>query len=286
MRKSLAVRKKLSVFSYTFILSCVVLVTVLFVKELNLTSDFEEILYQRDIESNVVQENKYYTKKIKDEYGITIVYGDSAKNFMPQVDANSQNDINIANNNIKGIYQALKKYPSDVFNIFKEEKYSLYIILVSNFNDSNIAIASKNQLNQYRIYLSNNENFERSFHHEFFHVLEYYMAQNVKYLYHSWNSYNPYGFKYESNISKLTDELVYDKLATDEQNKKAYFLSKYSKTAEKEDRAELFAELMVLSKYENFLGRGTKIREKIDYMINEIHENISISDFYFSNYLN
>lgn len=286
MRKSLAVRRKLSVFSYTFILSCVVLVTVLFVKELNLTSDFEEILYQRDIESNVVQENKYYIKKIKDEYGITIVYGDSAKNFMPQVDANSQNDINIANNNIKAIYQSLKKYPSDVFSIFKEDKYSLYIILVSNFNDSNIAIASKNQLNQYRIYLSNNENFERSFHHEFFHVLEYYMAQNVKYLYHSWNSYNPYGFKYEDNISKLTEDFVYDKLATDEQNKKAYFLSKYSKTAEKEDRAELFAELMILSKYENFLGRGTKIREKIDYMINEIHENISISDFYFSNYLN
>lgn len=286
MRKSLAVRRKLSVFTYTFILSCVVLVTVLFFKELNLTSDFEEILYQRDIESNVIQENKFYIKKIKEEYGINIVYGDTAKNFMPQVDANSQDDNNIANNNIKAIYQSLKKYPSDVFDIFKEENYSLYIVLVSNFNDSNIAIASKNQLNQYRIYLSNNEKFERSFHHEFFHVLEYYMAQNVKYLYHSWNSYNPYGFKYEPNISNLTDDFVYDKLASDEQNKKAYFLSKYAKTAEKEDRAEIFAELMVIPKFEIYVTRGSKIREKIDYLMNEIHENISISDFYFSDYLN
>lgn len=279
--------RKLSVFTYFFILSCIILITILLVKELNISSGLEEILYQKDIESNIEQENKYYINKIKDEYGIVVTFGESEKAFLTSVDANIQYDINIVNTNLKCIYSALDKYPKDVFTIFKDKKYSLYILLVSDFNDNNIALASKNTLNQYRIYLSNNDKFERAFHHEFFHVLEYYMADKVKYLYYNWNSYNPYGFNYEENIANLTDENIYNQYAQDEVNKdNAYFLTKYSKASDKEDRAEIFAELMILEKEESYLKNGTKIRKKINYLINEIYENITISDFHFSSYLN
>ena len=175
------------------------------------------------------------------------------------------------------MYNALRKYPSDVFSIFKDEKYNLNITLVSNFNDNNIALASKNTLNQYRIYLSNSEKFERSFHHEFFHVLEYYMEGKVKYLYHSWNSYNPYGYEYE---------YVYSKYNTEDENRNTFFLTKYSKVSEKEDRAEIFAEIMTLNKKEGYLKNGTSLKSKIMYLLNEIYENISISDFYFTKYVN
>lgn len=279
-------KRKLSIFTYFIIFSVITAMTVLTIKELDISSGFEEILYQKDVSSNVEQENKYYINKIKNEYGIIIGYGEGEKSFLNSVDANVQYDENIVNNNLKIIYSALKKYPKDVFDIFKKEKYSLYILLVSNFNDNNIALASKNTLNQYRVYLSNDVNFERAFHHEFFHILEYYMSDKVKYLYYSWNSYNPAGFEYQADISKLTDEYIYNKYLTDDENKEAYFLTKYSKVSSKEDRAEIFAELMMLNKKEGYLKNESSLRPKINYLINEIYENISISNFHFSTYLN
>ena len=274
--------RKLSIFTYFFILSCVILSTVFVFKELGLTESLEEILYQKDIEL----ENKYYIKKIKDDYGINVTYGRNSENFVSAVDANVQYDEIIINNNLKTMYEALKKYPSDVFTMFKEEKHNLYVMLVSNFNDNNIALASKNTLNQYRMYLSNSEDFERSLHHEFFHVLEYYMEEKVKYLYHSWNSYNPYGYEYQPDVSKLTDEYVYSKYNTEAENSNTYFVTKYSKVSEKEDRAEIFAEIMTLNKREGYLKNGTNIKSKITYLLNEIYENISISDFYFTTFVN
>lgn len=277
-------KRKLSIFTYIIIFSCIASLSLLLYKELDISSGIEEILYQKDTISSVEQENKYYINKIKNEYGIIIEYGDSEKSSIMSVDANVQYDVNIANNNIKIIYKALKKYPEDVFDIF-EKKYSLSIILVSSFNDNNIALASKNNLNQYKIYLSNDINFERAFHHEFFHIIEYYMSDNTNYLYYSWNSYNPSGFKYEDNISKLTDEFVYNSSLPSSENENAYFLTKYSKTSEKEDRAEIFAEMMTLNKKEDYLKKNSKIYNKIIYLMNEIYENISIKDFHFSQYI-
>ena len=285
MQRRAIKKEKLSIFTYFFIFSCIVGITVLVYNELDISNGFEEILYQKDIESNVEQENKYYINKIKNEYGIIIGYGEEDKSFISSVDANIQYDLNIANNNIKIIYEALKKYPDDVFDIFKDSDYSLHISLVSSFNDNNIALASKNNLNQYRMYLSNDVNFERAFHHEFFHILEYYMADRVKYLYYAWNSYNPSGFEYEEDVTKLTDEFVYSKYATEEENKHTYFLTKYSKVSPREDRAEMFADLMMINKKEGYLKNGTNIDNKINYLINEIYENISIGYFHFSDYL-
>lgn len=285
MQRRAIKKEKLSIFTYFFIFSCIVGITVLVYNELDISNGFEEILYQKDIESNVEQENKYYINKIKNEYGIIIGYGEEEKSFISSVDANIQYDLNIANNNIKIIYEALKKYPDDVFDIFKDLDYSLHISLVSSFNDNNIALASKNNLNQYRMYLSNDVNFERAFHHEFFHILEYYMADRVKYLYYAWNSYNPSGFEYEEDVTKLTDEFVYSKYATEEENKHTYFLTKYSKVSPREDRAEMFADLMMINKKEGYLKNGTNIDNKINYLINEIYENISIGYFHFSDYL-
>lgn len=281
-----AVRKeKLSIFTYFLIFSCFVGITILLYKELNISNGFEEILYQKNVESNVEQENKYYINKIKNDYGIIVEYGEDAKSFLSSVNANIQSDINIVNNNIKIIYNALKKYPNDVFSIFKNDGYNLHILLVSNFNDNNIALASKNNLNQYRIYLSNDIDFERAFHHEFFHILEYYMSNKVKYLYYAWNSYNPSGFNYEKDVSKLTEEFVYNRYATEDENKNTYFLTKYSKVSPREDRAEIFAELMMINKKEGYLKKGTNINAKVNYLLNEIYENISISSFHFSTFL-
>ena len=78
---------------------------------------------------------------------------------------------------------------------------------------------------------------------------------------------------------------MYDKHLSDSENSNSYFLSKYSKVSDKEDRAEIFAELMTLDKKESYLENGSRIKEKIKYLMSEIYENITVYDFYFSPYL-
>ena len=43
---------------------------------------------------------------------------------------------------------------------------------------------------------------------------------------------------------------------------------------------------MTLNKNMSYLKRGNNIREKVDYLLNEVYENVSISDFHFSAYIN
>ena len=68
MQRNAIRKRKLSVFTYFIIFIIIVGITSLTIKELDISSGFEEILYQKDIKSNVEQENKYYINKIKNEY--------------------------------------------------------------------------------------------------------------------------------------------------------------------------------------------------------------------------
>ena len=95
MQRKAIRKRKLSVFTYFIIFIIIVGITSLTIKELDISSGFEEILYQKDIKSNVEQENKYYINKIKNEYGIIIGYGEEEKSFVNSVDANIQYDVKI-----------------------------------------------------------------------------------------------------------------------------------------------------------------------------------------------
>ena len=64
-----------------------------------------------------------------------------------------------------------------------------------------------------------------------------------------------------------------------------YFLTRYSKATEKEDRAEIFAELMMLDFYPKYLDKDQKIRKKVDVIFDTIKENITYENFYCSKYI-
>ena len=66
----------------------------------------------------------------------------------------------------------------------------------------------------------------------------------------------------------------------------AYFVTKYSKASEKEDRAEIFAEIMVMSKKEKYLYKDGKIYLKAKNIMNKIEENITYNNFYCDRFLN
>ncbi|MEG2235555.1 MAG: hypothetical protein RR144_03840, partial [Clostridia bacterium] len=75
---------------------------------------------------------------------------------------------------------------------------------------------------------------------------------------------------------KLNNKYVYEKYINDDE---IYFVTKYSKVSEKEDRAEIFAEIMTFKNKPTFLNSGTKINKKatniIDIMNYKLNNNVN-----------
>lgn len=284
--------KKLSIITDTIFFLFVVLIFVLLVKKLDLPSynEYEETLAQFNSKNfkSIEEENEVYIKKIRNDFGIIVLYGKDVADYAASVNAVEQYDESIVNKNLKQIYETLQYYPDDVFDIFRSRKYPLYIMIVDRFKNNTLALASKNSLNQYRLYVSNTNKFERAFHHEMFHVLEYYMSDKRKNLYSDWESLNPQGFEYEPNTSRINIDYVYN--ANSNINKSLdydnpYFVTKYSKASDKEDRAEIFAELMIATKKLPYLEEGQNIKKKANKIDESILENVTTSKFPYYNIL-
>ncbi len=309
--------RKVSIIFELILFLMFVLVTILLFSRLN--EDYyiskageENLHYDYENLEDIKWQNKAYLKKIKEEYGINIYYGDNTQSVVEKIEATIQADEFIVNNNLKMLYNSLKKYPIDLFTMSKSKKYPINIILVDSFLNDNLALASRNNLNEFRIYLSNKSKFERAFHHEMFHVLEFYMSDTHKYLFASWYTLNPNGFKYVTNIEDLNNDYVYvsglfnkkikNGIANDDYLKEEndinvtnvdyvlcgdnpYFVTKYSKVSEKEDRAEIFAEIMIQEKKEPYLVDGQNIKKKALVIKETIENNITINEFYYNKFL-
>lgn len=279
--------KRLSIITDILLLIPLIIATITVIKSVNIPKIEDtlstEVLSLEFQGQNIEEENEVYIKKIKNEFGINVMYGKNVEVFAKRFDATALYDDYIINNNLKIVYKSLKKYPNQIFEMSISKENPIYIMLVDYFDNNNLALATRNNLDEYRIYLSNTEKLERAFHHEMYHVLEYYMTKDNFKLYHNWNSLNPVGFKYNEDTSKLTKEYVYDE--TNSNEVEYYFLTRYSKATEKEDRAEIFAELMILKKTPKYLDKKHNIRKKVDEIFSTIGENITFDDFYCSKYI-
>lgn len=289
--------KRLSLFTDFIILNITLIVVVFFAKKLNIVDFSQKNNYPQMLalaaDSKNIQDislqNKLSVENIKKKYGINIEYGEDVKQIAEKVSATSLDDENVINNNINNIKLELEKYPDDFFiNMKNNNKYAFTVILLNKFSDDNLALASRNSLNEYRIYISNTENFSRAFEHELFHVIEYYMtykSQNGN-LFSDWNNLNPNSFEYNDDIYSLTSYYVY----TDTFSlKNSYFVSKYSKTSEKEDRAEVFAELMTQKTKPLYFNKNEHIYKKAKYISDIISQNLTFNEstdkLYWNKYL-
>lgn len=283
-------KRKMSVISEFVIFLVFVLLSVIILNKNQNTSN--NIINNNSYE-DIEFENKMYIKNIRENYGINVISGDDSKELCMNVEANVQYNINILNSNLKSISKELEKYPEEVFDIFKNKKYPLKVIILESFNNNNLALTSKSTLNEFKIYLSNTEKFEKALHHEMYHVLEYYITDTHKYIYSSWYKLNPKDFKYVSNIDNIDYEYVYMNLKKIDQeevdiysnNDNPYFVTLYSKSTEREDRAEIFSEIMIQKAKPSYLNVGQNILQKVFFMDNVIKECITNDDFYYTKYI-
>ena len=120
-------KRKMSVISEFVIFLVFVLLSVIILNKNQNTSN--NIINNNSYE-DIEFENKMYIKNIRENYGINVISGDDSKELCMNVDANVQYNINILNSNLKSISKELEKYPEEVFDIFKNKKYPLKVIIL------------------------------------------------------------------------------------------------------------------------------------------------------------
>ena len=219
--------------------------------------------------------------EIKRVYNLDVIYGEGTEYLASSSDATpiyNQEDINTM---LVELIECLEKYPSNIFKEIQLKDYGVEICLVNAFKNENIALATRDSNNNFKIYLSNateNSKIPKSVHHEMYHILEYYMKLefDINEIYKDWNKYNPEGFSYQDNISLLDTSYV---LNLDE-SREAHFVSIYSKHSDKEDRAEVFADTMISDNMPVYYADiNSPIRSKMVLITNAINNS-----FYSVNY--
>lgn len=244
-----------------FILVMSTLVTIVLLNknsEDNLKDKLKEIGYSKietinplllesaDKEIDKTNVNIELVSEIGRVYNINVIYGNGTETLAKSINAKSLYDDTKVNKILLELISCLEKYPNNIFKEIQLKDYTIEICLVSNFENDNIAVATRDSNNNFKIYISNLEKvekIERSIHHETYHILEYYMKleYDINELYKNWNNYNPEGFEYKEEIALLDTNYVFNL----DKEGRAYFVSIYSKVSEKEDRAEVFADTMV-----------------------------------------
>ena len=201
--------------------------------------------------------NDNLRKNIKSKYGVNIGYKDesdvnyinSYSNFTKQYD---DEKIHTALNNVN---VALAKYPNSFFFEINKKWKSLTIYLVDQLT-GNVAGLTDNRNPNNVVILINTESllFESTLHHEIMHYIDCYLASIIgaSALENSMKEYNPPGFTYGNQ----TTEYVYY------YSNPAYFLSAYSKSDYKEDRAVLFSDMMFRTLKKDYYIAGNPINEK------------------------
>ena len=104
------------------------------------------------------------------------------------------------------------------------------------------------------------------------------MSDNgVKFQY--WNSFNPKTFKYTNDTTSLDSAYIYYQNLNSNEIDEKYFLSKYSKVNEKEDRAEIFATIMSTDgKLDYIENTDSPLYKKARYLFSTIKDNIDQID--------
>lgn len=213
---------------------------------------------ETDTNIDLANYNLRIANGIKQVYGIDVYYGENLG--LNSVNAVAITDDTVIFDMLKEINIMLSMYPKNLVSEIEEQGYEISIYLVDYFTTNIEALANRNSIGQMKIYMSNTTDIQRALHHEYYHILDYYikLETDEALAYLDWSKYNPMNFEYTEDIDNITQKYVYDGKPG------AYFVTAYAKYSVKEDRAETFAEIMTASKDELFFNENEPIKSKIN----------------------
>lgn len=211
---------------------------------------------------------------LKKKYDIDVFSGESAKLSAASVDASCLYDPDSIYEGLTNLANCFSKYPNEIFFEVQNKGYDVSVYLVDKFNNNNLALATRDSNNNFNIYISNSKLLEKSIHHEFYHILEYYMKLqfDINNLYKDWSKYNPIGFEYNPDTTKLDGKYVYNPSTNTE---RAYFVTIYAKSLDKEDRAETFADMMLKDEKPVYYNTGEMIGKKAEYIASVLYKSFN-----------
>lgn len=211
--------------------------------------------------------NNEYRNEIKSKYGVLVGYKDEMDNIYKNAyfePVRQYNDEKI-NKILISIDTELKKYPSSFFNEIENKWKNLTIYLVEKVGPS-VAGLTDNKDSKTVVILISTEGylFESTLHHEIMHYIDCYLADKIgaEAIEASMNELNPEGFTYGNK----TNEYVYY------YSNPAYFLSAYSKSDYKEDRAVLFSDMIFRTLKKDYYTKGNPINEKAKVISNQLEK--------------
>ena len=184
----------------------------------------------------VEDKNNTKRKNMESTYGIKILYGDEIGDYHPRgitpTRLTSESDID---KYLTRLNSELTKYPKGFFNDFKKAGMPLTIYLVKSVNGAFAGFTDYQFMSNIKLTLVTNYNFEYTIHHELMHYIDCYL--DIKMYpnepYSEYEALNPSGFVYGS----AKEEYIYNMAS---RPRGTYFVTSYSTTHVKEDRAEVF----------------------------------------------
>ena len=185
------------------------------------------------------EQNEALIAKIYKTYGYRVSYNAESFYYNGQ-ECTQLTDEEKANSALNALYKKSAMFPSGFFRVF--QGYNGYRVILYDDIPNAAGVASYEFGDDNKLALNVSTDFlGRTFFHETFHIVDqyiYYKTYGESNPFDDWSRYNPTEFKYGSSGTKYT---IYD---FDSPHNDITFVSEYAKTNPREDRAELFADLM------------------------------------------
>lgn len=217
-------------------------------------------------EKTIKEKNIDLINYIYNTYGYKVTYGDMEPYYTCS-ECETLTDDSKANAALNALVEVSKLFPSGFFKNFIG--YNGYRVVLYNSIPGAVGVASYEFGDDNRMYLDANQGYvNRTFFHETWHIMDKYIEFKTYYSvnpFDNWNDYNPSGFVYgdSSNNSYTIYDYNGDGMGGYAHDiNEISFVSLYAKTSDREDRAELFADLMFRGYKNKYMNSGYGVNEK------------------------
>ena len=214
--------------------------------------------------------------QIQKTYGFNISYGDGTYGYYAGSSCTPLYDEEKANRALTKITNLLKNFPTDFFRKFQGNN-GYRIILFDDIPGNTQGVTSYEIGNDNQLFLDVNNDLllERVVYHETWHFMEQLIMIKNNYnnpFDSNWDQLNPAGFTYPGDSSNTYTPYDSNRYNPGYPVKNIAFISVYGKTNGREDRAEIFADLMFRGYKQNYMQAGYGINEKAKVMMQEVRK--------------
>ena len=227
-------------------------------------------------EKTTREKNQDMIVQIQSTYGFNISYGEGTYGYYAGGSCTPLYNEEKANKALTKITNLLKNFPTDFFRKFQGNN-GYRIILFDDIPGDTQGVTSYEIGNDNQLFLDvNNELLlERVFYHETWHFMEQLIMIKNNYnnpFDSNWNHLNPAGFTYSGDSSNTYTPYDSNRYNPGYPKENTAFISAYGKTSAREDRAEIFADLMFRGYKQNYMYAGYGINEKAKVMMQEVRK--------------